>query len=290
MSANPAASSTSAPVRKVRARRIAFSFPTGTLDRYYVDDDLIMSHAVAILSAVFPEGEDFFVRSVRHYSDRITDPALKSQVAGFIGQEVTHGREHRTINERLQQMGYPTWKIDRFALYGLALADRLLPHRVTLAMTAAFEHYTATLADLLLTSPKARALLTSEEVRKLLLWHAYEEVEHKAVAFDVYRYVGGNEPVRIWTMRAVTLIFVGFVIGATVLSVLTDKSTYNPRTLFRSLAKLRHSPWLTRDVFRELRTYNKRGFHPDDNATDELLETWRTELFGEHGALVDNLK
>ena len=61
---------------------------------YAAEGDLIMSHVVAVLSATFPDGEDFFVRSVRHYRDQLTDPELKRQVAGFIGQESVHGREH----------------------------------------------------------------------------------------------------------------------------------------------------------------------------------------------------
>src|SRR5206468_11517936 len=107
------------PVRSVRTRRIAFAYPPAALDRHYVKGDLVMSHVVSVLSAMFPEGEDFFVRSVRHYADRVTDPELKKQVAGFIGQEVTHGREHRALNERLQEMGYPTRRVDRMVKAGL---------------------------------------------------------------------------------------------------------------------------------------------------------------------------
>ncbi len=276
--------------RKLRARRIGFNYPQGGLERHYVDSDLVMSHVISMLSAVFPEGEDFFVRSVRRYNDDITDPELKSQVAGFVGQEVTHGREHRNINERLQEMGFPTRYVDRSTRRQLAVVEYVFPHSISLAVTAALEHYTATLAGLLLTSPQARALITSDEVRAMLLWHAYEEVEHKAVAFDVYRHTGGSEFLRIATMRVVTLTSIFGLIWTTALSLLRDRAAYNPRTLFRSIAKLRNVPWATRQVLVDLRKYNKRGFHPDDIDTTDLLEIWRTELFGEKGALVDHLK
>ena len=78
----------------IQTRRVAFDHPRGSLRRHYVDGDLVMSHLVALLSATFPPGEDFFVRSVRHYRDRVTDPDLAARVRGFIGQEVVHGREH----------------------------------------------------------------------------------------------------------------------------------------------------------------------------------------------------
>jgi predicted metal-dependent hydrolase len=281
---------TQVPRRDVRTRRIRFDYPDGSLKRHYVSGDLVMSHVVAVLSAMFPEGEDYFVRSVRRYADRVTDPELQKQVAGFIGQEVTHGREHRELNERLQQMGYPTRRVDRMVKRSLALQMRVLPPLVPLAMTAALEHYTATLAETLLTDPEAQALLGSTEVRSMLLWHALEESEHKAVAFDVYRAAGGSERMRIWTMRVVTFTFILGVIGHTTASLLADRATYNLPRLARSLFALRHSPFLTRDVVLRVHRYNKPGFHPDDNDNSALLERWRAQLFGADGALTDHLR
>jgi len=78
------------PHRDVRTRRIAFAYPTGALRRHFVEDDLVMSHVVALLSATFPEGEDFFVRSVRNYRDRITDPDF-SPVPDLVTSEVPDG-------------------------------------------------------------------------------------------------------------------------------------------------------------------------------------------------------
>lgn len=280
----------SVPVRSVRTRRISFDYPSGSLQRHYVNGDLVMSHVVAVLSAMFPEGEDFFVRSVRRYADRVTDPELKKQVAGFIGQEVTHGREHRELNERLQQMGYPTRRVDRMVKRSLAMQFRHLPPMIPLAMTAALEHYTATLAETLLTDPRAQALLGSTEVRSMLLWHALEESEHKSVAFDVYRAAGGSERMRIRTMRVVNVTFILGVTLHTIASLLGDRATYNPRRLARSIAALRYSPFLTRSVVRRIADYNRVGFHPDDNDNTELVERWRTELFGADGTLADHLR
>lgn len=275
--------------RRVRARRITFTFPS-TMERHFADDDLVLSHAIAVLSAMFPEGEEFFVRSVRRYSDQVTDPTLKSQVAGFIGQEVTHGREHRTLNTRLAEMGYPTRFVEQVITIFLKRCEKWLPARVPLAMTAAFEHYTATFADLLLSDERARDLLTSDEIRGVLLWHAYEEVEHKAVAFDVLRMVGASEALRIWSMRVVSVIFAAGVIAGTTVSLARDRASYNPIRLGRSLNRLRDTPWLTSQVFADLRAYNRRGFHPSDFDTEYLLDTWHAELFGDQGRLAGNLR
>src|SRR5688500_8076173 len=94
--------------RSIPTRRISFEASLQEVPRHFAaDGDLILSHVAAALSAVFPDGEDFFVRSVRHYRGQIQDPELKRQVAGFIGQEAMHGREHRAFNDRLAELGYP---------------------------------------------------------------------------------------------------------------------------------------------------------------------------------------
>lgn len=277
------------PHRDVKTRRIRFSYPKGSRFQHYVDGDLVMSHVVAVLSGMFPEGEDFFVRSVRAHRDKVTDPELKEQVAGFIGQEVTHGREHRELNEQLAAMGYRSVKVDRHVRRLLKLVEKLGRTR-SLAVTAALEHYTASIAEVLLEDPEAQRLLGDTEVRSLLLWHALEESEHKAVAFDVYRAAGGPEWLRIWTMRTTTLIFLAEILLHTSLSMLHDRATYHLPTLARSLRDLRHSPFVQPAVWRRLSSYNKRGFHPDDWDASELIEQWRVELFGEDGSLVDHLR
>ena len=278
------------PVRPVRARRIAFQYPTDDLPRHFVSGDLVMSHVMSTLSAVFPEGEDFFVRSVRNYRDQIVDPELKKQVAGFIGQEAMHGREHRSFNKQLSALGYPTWIIDKFVGWGLKFGERVLPKTVQLAITAALEHYTATLAEVLLSDPKAQDMLNVDEVRSLFLWHALEESEHKAVAFDVYEEVSGNTFVRVMVMRAVTVGFIFGIAGAAILSMFADRAALNPRRVWRSFGALRQSPWLNGKVLRDIRAYNRRGFHPDDRDATALVERWRAELFGSDGALVPRLE
>jgi hypothetical protein len=278
------------PERTVPTRRISFEESLQGLPKHYAaDGDLIQSHVAAGLSAVFPDGEDFFVRSVRHYRDQITDPELKRQVGGFIGQEAMHGRQHRLFNDRLDELGYPVKRIERFTNWGLRLRTRYAPPKANLAATAALEHFTATLAELVLSSQETRDMFGNDEVRNLFLWHALEESEHKAVAFDVYRAVGGSERLRIWTMK---LLRYGFILGMTIqviLSMLTDRKTYNPRTVWRSWRKLRRSPIMQRELWLQLKEYERPNFHPDDRDNTELVTRWRAELFGEQGTLNDKL-
>ena len=281
---------TTTPERTIPTRRISFEESLQDLPKHFAaDGDLITSHLVAGLSGLFPDGEDFFVRSVRHFRDRITDPQLKGQVAGFIGQEALHGREHRAFNHRLTELGYPTRAIERFTKAGLAFRERVAPPKANLAATAALEHFTATLAEFLMTNEEARTLIGHPEVQNLFLWHALEESEHKAVAFDVYRAVGGSERLRVFTMN---FFRYGFVIGLsaqTAVSVLLDRSTYRPGRLRRSWRTFKRSPLLSRDLWEQLRDYNRPDFHPDDRDTTGLIEEWRSTLFGQQGTLNDKL-
>jgi predicted metal-dependent hydrolase len=278
------------PNRTIPTRRISFDEALRSLPKHYAGEgDLIMSHVLASLSAVFPDGEDFFVRSVRQYRDRIEDPELKRQVAGFIGQEAMHGREHRALNDRLQALGYPTKGIETMTRKGLALRERFAPAMSNLAATAALEHFTATLAELLLSSEEARAAVGDSEVRNVLLWHALEESEHKAVAFDVYKAVGGSERMRVWTMNLITVGFLGGSLLQIIVSMARDPATYRPRTLAASLRRLRRSPFLHKHVWHQLRDYNRPDFHPEDRDTAGLVAAWRETLFGPDGTLNDRL-
>jgi uncharacterized protein len=276
--------------RNVPTRRMAFEETFADIPKHFaVDHDLILSHLAASLSAVFPDGEDFFVRSVRHYRNEIDDPELKRDVAGFIGQEAMHGREHRAFNDRLDELGYPTKRFERLTKWGLTTREKIAPPINNLAVTAALEHFTATLAELLLTNEEVRDLFGDEAVRDLFVWHALEESEHKAVAFDVYRAVGGSERMRRWTMN---FIFVGFFGGMTLQiidSLLHDRSTRKKGRLRESWRRFKRSPLADREILRTLRSYNRPGFHPDDHDNSELVAEWRERLFGDDGSLNDKL-
>jgi len=263
---------TAIPARDITVRRPGLEHGAD-MPKHFVAGDPMRSHIAAMLSAVFPEGEDFFVRSVRAYRDRIEDPELSKQVKGFIGQEAIHGREHRDFNDRLAELGYPTKDVDRAVKGFLAFLHRTTPKVHQLAVTAALEHYTATLAETLLRDEGARAEFSNEETRALFTWHALEETEHKSVAFDVYQEVSGSYAVRVGTMAAV---HVGFLVAMTVAvtsSLAQDRSAW--RKLPRSLRKLRSHPFFQADVVRRLLDYNRRDFHPDDHDTVELLDEWR---------------
>src|SRR5206468_247143 len=199
-----------------------------------------------------------FVRSVASARHDITDPQLLRDVEGFIGQEEMHGREHQVLNDRLAQHGYPTRGIDSYVRGLYWVRERIQSKKVNLAFTAALEHYTATLAELLLTDEDARKAVGRPGARDILTWHALEESEHKAVAFDVYKAVGGGEFMRIFVMFLTDLLFIVETAVMGVISILKDGNTWRHPVMFlRSLARLPRSPFVSFRAVRILAEYHR---------------------------------
>nr|WP_245721766.1 metal-dependent hydrolase [Nocardia crassostreae] len=275
-----------------KARRIRFRFDQhDSNDKYFVDGDMVFSHFVAGLSGGFPPGEESFIRSVRRVADQVTDPDLKQRVSGFVGQEAMHGLEHRRLNHKLVEMGYPIEWIDTEKAKERArwIEERLSP-LAHLAATAAAEHYTAVLAQRVLSSDEIQGIPASPEFWHLLNWHALEELEHKSVAFDVFRAVGGTEGTRIGVMAAMYAITIPFTYGSLAVSLARDPvARRRPVRLAREAYQLFTGP-IFRGLMGELAKYMRPGFHPDDIDTTALLERWQRELFGADGTLVDHLK
>mgnify|MGYP003452248881 FL=1 len=78
---------------QIRPRHLDFNLPK-PLPRHWHGGDAFKTHLFDSMSVLFPDGERFFIDSVRQFRDQISDPLLKEQIRGFIGQEGHHSREH----------------------------------------------------------------------------------------------------------------------------------------------------------------------------------------------------
>lgn len=279
-----AASKTDVAERRISTRRISLARTLRNLPHTYVGpDEVLMSHILAAFSAVIPDGEEYFVRTVRHFRDEITDPQLKLDVSGFIGQEAVHGREHRELNDALQDLGYPTKRIERNVDKALRFRERAMSPHANLACTAALEHFTATFGAMVLGNEEARESLGP--LADFWAWHALEECEHKAVAFDVYRATGGSERTRKRMMNFICFTFIGGMSLEIAIATARDKAARTPAAKKRTREVLRNSPFLSRHMWRQLRDYNRDDFHPNDHATDHLVAEWCETYFGADGKL-----
>lgn len=188
------------PVR----RDLRFQFtPAQVLDWHR--DGRQATHLVNALSVFFPVGERFFIHSLRHYRGELRDPELQQAVTAFIGQEALHGREHESFNRALVEAGLPVDRLEARVHRRLEWFKAHLPPAAQLSITIALEHFTAILADIQLRDPRVTAT-DDPHIAGLLRWHALEETEHKAVAFDVYRRCVGTG-FKAYLLRCAGLLF-----------------------------------------------------------------------------------
>ena len=126
-------------------RRMDFHFDQ--IPKYWFAGNAFATHVSNGLHLLFPDGERFFVRSVRHYLSEIQDPALRDSVEAFFGQEGSHAREHQRTFEILKSQGLDVDKFLRaYRRFAFEWLEPKFPPSVRLAVTAAAEHFTATFA------------------------------------------------------------------------------------------------------------------------------------------------
>ena len=258
----------------IKVRRMDFEFPDDIPEFWYANDPY-RTLLLTALSGTFPQGERFFVEAVRQFQDQVTDPELKKAIRAFIGQEAHHSKEHAVLNAMMERKGYPMTKIDEFGQRGLSyLRKRLSPQR-QLAMTCALEHFTAILADQLLANRAEFIDKMDPRVAKIWAWHAVEETEHKAVAFDVYTAVYGRgflpTFVRMMTMVITTIMFSLFTTLFQLRFLWRDGELLNLRAMFGFIGFLWWKPGPLRRMIPEYLDYYRPSFHPWDHDNRALI-------------------
>lgn len=257
----------------ITVRRLQFN--PQAIRRHYFANSPVMSHLLTALSSTFPIGEQFFVHSVRNVRDKVKDENLQAQIAAFIGQEAMHSKAHAEFNAAWRSEDY---NLDRFQAW-LARKDdyvKNLHPKIQLAITCAFEHFTALLGGYILRHPEVLATL-DEDAAKLWVWHAIEEIEHRAVAFDVYQAVYGDDKIRRMIMRSVTTGFASLTFYSATRLFLQDKKKSLPKVGgnifgFYLLGKmfLQLAP--------EYLAYFKADFHPSEIDYTKLVVYWKQRL------------
>lgn len=231
------------------------------------------------LSVFFPVGERFFVAAVRAHEGHVKDDELRSAVNAFCGQEGVHGREHIRYNAMLRRQGYPVEAMEGRVVRILRVAKAALSPRKQLAVTCALEHFTALMAQLILAHPEVLEG-AHPEMARLWRWHAAEENEHRAVAFDVFRAAGGTYGERVGTMILATVIFWAKVVEHQARMMNADGTLFSLREWVDLVRFLFVDPGAMRGLFLPYFEYFRPSFHPLDIDCSELIADWRRENEG----------
>ncbi|MDT0136159.1 metal-dependent hydrolase [Acidovorax sp. PRC11] len=250
------------PVRKL-AVDLARGFP-----RHWHGGDAFRTQFFNALSMSFPVGEQFFIDSVRAAAEQLDagrpdHAALRALVRGFVGQEATHRHIHGLYNAELERQGLD----NRWQHWALARLKRL--HQRTsnplhaLAITCAYEHFTALLADG--TLRYARWLDGADaQMQTVWRWHAAEETEHRAVAFDLYRALGGSNTWRVRWYLYVGIVFMVDAMRQTVLNLRRDGTLWRPGTWISAVRMFWGRDGVAWRSLPALLRYLRRDFHPDE--------------------------
>ncbi len=274
---------------EMTVRKPNFGLNKDSMPVHYYMDNPVITHLLNSFHVVFPAGEKFFIRAVNRYAAQLNDPIMKERVKAFAGQEIQHMAQHQKFYETLRKQGFP---VDDFAHeyeesayktvepFVMKLFDHLFGegkgNAIALSVTAALEHYTATLAEVALNHPELFENL-DEDMVHLLKWHAAEEIEHKAVTFDALKAVDDS-----YAMRAA-----GMVIGSLALFwyaglnmakfIAYDKHinwSEMPAKTAKALPKLAALGW---ELVATLLPYFKPDFHPDQMDNKELAQQFFKE-------------
>lgn len=269
----------------IKVRRMNFQHVENK-PRYWHHGDPLMTHVLTSASIFFPEGERFFIRSVRNYQDRIDDPQLKKDIKGFIAQEATHSHEHKKYNRDVINQGYPFLnRVERQIKISLVLMGKYLPKQFQLAFTVCLEHITAIGAGALLANPELMEDV-APEYKEIWYWHAVEETEHKAVAYDVYETINGKYWIRILAMVLATISFIPAVFFLLGRFLVEDKLL--KKSTWRNLKDYhKDKSHIFKDLGKEYLQFYRRDFHPWQIDNSELVREWKA-LYSKTGKAAVN--
>lgn len=280
------------PDRIIPRKNIDFGLDA-SIPRYWYANDPYKTRVMDGMQLYFPEGERYFITSVRPFREQISDPILAKHVKDFTRQEGQHGIAHTQFNQLLRDQGMPVDEMLAMQKKRNNFWLTRFSQEFNLALTGAFEHFTALLAEGFF-SRKQVMEGADPRVKALFAWHAIEEMEHKAVVFNVMTTVAKvGYFKRSAAMIYATLEMTFETYRSTDVLLKADGFSW----LERKRMFFAHLPWMygRNGVFSSfsgmILAYLKPGFHPDDIPVVHNYPDWiqAYERTGDPGQACDAL-
>jgi uncharacterized protein len=252
---------------QITVRQMNFDF-TEPISRYWYGNSPFKTHFFNSITLLFPDGEQFMLRTVKRQLKQIDNPQLKQEVSAFVGQEAQHAVQHEKFWNNLRQQGYHFDTYLRFLRFILfKVCENQLSIKLKLAMIAGVEHFTNAIADLIL----REELFTEAEPRmkELFEWHSAEEIEHKTVAYDVFQNVTKSYLIRLLGILIAYTFVLGFVNLGLVMMLYQDKKLLDIKVWQEMIQFFFTKEKFVFKVFLHSLEYFKTNFHPSQ--TDNLF-------------------
>ena len=198
----------------IPVRTMKFDVPAaGDFHPLYVAGSAALSYNHTAFGLYVALLEPFAVKSFRKVLDKIRDDALREEVDRFSRQEAQHYQRHVDFNKAVLAHGYPglEQRLERLRedLEGF-LGDA--SDEFCIGYVEGFESYTTQFALRMIESGLYDHKRTHPAFGSLFKWHMLEEIEHRTVAFDLYRHLFGGYLGRVrmcWISQGHMLRFLG---------------------------------------------------------------------------------
>nr|WP_284444894.1 metal-dependent hydrolase [Acinetobacter sp. ACZLY 512] len=243
---------------RIQPRKVKFVWQNTPVD--WIPNQPFASYFINEINNILPAGEFWFCRLYNKVLPQITDEKLKLDVQAFIRQEAMHANAHQSANKEYLSARHIDIQrnLDIMnVLFTKALADKPFDLTVPAALEkhwdlfrlgviATVEHMTCVLGKYALYNQKWQQLGADPEMLDLVKWHGAEEIEHRTVAFDLYRHLGGGYIARYYLSVAVIIGVLGLWVDGAAHIMKQDPrfAEYKP-SLFR--------PWIWLEWYKQAR-------------------------------------
>jgi predicted metal-dependent hydrolase len=271
------------PVREGHpARRRMVRFDWSGTPLHWVPGDPFSTHMINVLHLLLPAGERWFIGVVNEAAPFVSGPEVAEAIKPFVQQESWHAWAHAQVLEQLASQGIDsepfTQSLEKwFSKTGSPKPNWPKPlqrwwlHR-RLADVAAIEHFTAVLGQWVIQNRGLDYAGADPVMLDLLRWHGAEEVEHRALVYDVFQDLSGS-----YVVRALAMLFTApsllawWLRGVRYLMAHDPTSPPRPgwRDWFRAARQYRvPGPWML--VVTTPVRYLRPSHHPSTEASTEL--------------------
>ncbi|CAA0111387.1 Uncharacterised protein [Zhongshania aliphaticivorans] len=249
------------PMDKFPVRKLEFNFDDIQLkDPLWSQSNRDFSMVINALGVHVPHFERYLVKTMIEAKSKVSDEKLKKDMSAITGQEAHHAKNFLHYNKWLAKR-YP-----KIATLENKARDFFVSHgkqdslKRKVGYTAGYETFTF-LAGLIVLENYDRWMKRSDPVMKALwVWHQVEEIEHGAVAFEVYKDLyGDDEWYRKWMVLAALVHIAGETLKCYTTMTVVEGYWRNP---FRGIKKMGFCVYmLCRFLYNALPVF-KKDYHP----------------------------
>lgn len=229
--------------------------------KYWCDDSAVWSYYGNASSVIFPAWEKAFVAVIEHYLPKVKDEELKARMIQFAKEELAHASAHEAFNER-----YDLKELERAEFAKTRIVHKKPGVKFWLGTMVSIEHLAACMSRSVLGRWGNRA----GRDYKLFCWHAKEELGHKSLAIDLWRYLGFSDKDLRNIAKTNQIYVMKFLISYTIRNVYKDGEMKKLKTIKDLVV---WAMFVFTKVLVPMTKIYLPNFHPDNVNDERYLKT-----------------